>query len=89
MYLGGAQNRRFTTELLGPYSLRAFSTLVFYMFLMKFEFGHAKSADPSLVERARVAEHSSICISHGDRWNSYDPTSFELIMIPSFSGSVA
>ena len=37
------------------------------------------SADPSLVERARVAEHSSICISHGDRLTSYDPTSFELI----------
>ena len=37
------------------------------------------SADPSLVERARGAEHSSICISHGDRLSSYDPTSFELI----------
>ena len=37
------------------------------------------SADPSLVERARVAEHSSICISHGVRLSSYDPTSFELI----------
>ena len=36
------------------------------------------SADPSLVERARSAPHVSICI-HGDRLNSYDPTSLELI----------
>ena len=41
------------------------------------------SADPSLVERARLAEHSSICISHDDRFSSHDPTSFELIMIPA------
>ena len=33
--------------------------------------------------RGGFAEHSSICISHGDRLSSYDPTSFQLIMIPA------